>query len=76
MEAALNLEAMTLPLLKALLKEKGLPVSGCKAEIIKTLMSPPTGPKPKPWQHSDAHKTLYKAFMGTPMFGTTRVILA
>ena len=57
---AMNLEAMTVPQLKALLREKGLPVSGRKTKLIKTLMSPPTGPKPKPRQHSDAKKTLYK----------------
>ena len=56
----LPLEGMTVNQLKALLKEKGLPRSGCKAELIERLKNPPTGPKPKPWQYSQAKKNLKK----------------
>ena len=47
MEGVLNLETLKVPQLKALLKEKGLPVSGRKDELIKRLRSLPVGPKPK-----------------------------
>jgi hypothetical protein len=63
MEAVLNLETLKVPQLKALLKEKGLPVSGRKDELIKRLRSPPVGPKPKAWQHSEAKKILRKALL-------------
>ena len=58
-----TLEGMKRDQLKALLKERGLPVSGNKAELIDRLKNPPSGPKPKPWQHSDAKKTLKKALL-------------
>lgn len=58
-----SLENLKLKELQARLKEKGLPVSGRKAELIERLRNPPTGQKPKPWQHSDAKKTLKKALL-------------
>ena len=57
------LENLKVKELKALLKERGLPVSGRKAKLIKRLRNPPTGPKPKPWQYSDAKKALKKALL-------------
>ena len=44
----LPLEKMNVVQLKALLKGKGLPVSGRKAELIDRLKNPTSGPKPKP----------------------------
>ena len=58
-----TLEGMKKDQLKALLKERGLPVSGNKAELIDRLKNPPSGSKPKSWQHSDAKKTLKKALL-------------
>ena len=46
MEAVLNLEILKVPQLKALLKEKGVPVSGHKDELNKRLRNPPVSPKP------------------------------
>ena len=58
-----NLEDLRVRELKGLLRERGLPVSGRKGELIERLRNPPTGPKPKPWQHSDAKKALKKALL-------------
>ena len=55
-----SFEKLKVKELKALLKERGLPVSGNKAELIDRLRYPLTGPKPKPWQHSQAKKDLKK----------------
>ena len=63
MEAVLNLETLKVPQLTALLKDKGLPVSGCKDWLLKRVRSPPMGPKLKAWQHSEAKKTLRKALL-------------
>lgn len=50
--------------LKSLLKKKGLPVSGRKAELIERLRNGSNGgPKPKAWQHSDAKKDLKRALL-------------
>ena len=35
-------------------------MTGRKAELINRLKNPPTGPKPKPWQHSKAKKDFQK----------------
>lgn len=60
-----GLEGMKVNEIKALLKAKGLPVSGKKADLINRLRNPPpvAGPKPKPWQHSSAKKDLKKSLM-------------
>ena len=55
-----SLEKLQVKELKALLKARGLPVTGRKAELIDRLRNPHTGPKPKPWQHSQAKKDLKK----------------
>ena len=59
-ETPLDFNAMKVVALKALLKKKGLPVSGKKAELVERLRTPPSGPKPKAWQYSDAKKALKK----------------
>ena len=53
-----ELEGLKVEQLKTLLKAKGLPVSGRKAELIERLRNPPIGLKAKPWQHSGAKKAL------------------
>jgi methionine synthase II (cobalamin-independent) len=59
-----RLEDLTINELKPLLKERGLPVSGRKAALIDRLRNGASGgPKPKPWQHSDAKKALKKALL-------------
>ena len=63
MDTALDLKRMKVPQLKALLKKRGFPVGGAKAELIERLRNPPTGPQPKAWQHSDAKKDLFKALL-------------
>ena len=57
------LEKMTVNQLKPLLRQKGVPVSGRKAELISRLLNGYTGPKPKPWQHSQAKKDLKRALL-------------
>ena len=49
--------------LNALLKERGPHVSRCKAKLIHRLKHPLSGPKPKPWQHSDTKKTLTQVLL-------------
>lgn len=54
--------------LRELLKEKGLPVSGNKNELLERLKNGSGGAhsgrnKPKPWQHSDAKKELKRALL-------------
>ncbi len=55
---------MTIKELKSLLRKKGLPVAGRKADLIERLK---TGylqaPRPKPWQHSTAKKDLKCALL-------------
>ena len=63
MDTALDLKRMKVPQLKALLKKRGFPVGGAKAELIERLRNPLTGPQPKAWQHSDAKKDLFKALL-------------
>jgi len=58
-----HLEALKVKQLKAILKERGLPVSGRKAKLIERLRNPPVGPKPKSWQHSEAKKDLKRALL-------------
>ena len=57
-------DKMTIKELKSLLRKKGLPVAGRKADLIERLK---TGylpaPKPKPWQHSTAKKDLKRALL-------------
>ena len=51
--------------LKSLLKEKGLPLTGKKEELIERLRKYPNGcKKPKPWQYSNAKKDLKRALLG------------
>lgn len=57
------LESLTVSELKVRLKERGLPQYGRKKELIERLTNPPTGPKPKAWQCSDAKKTLKSALL-------------
>ena len=45
----LPLEKTNVVQLNTLLKGKGLPVSGRKAELINRLKNPTSGPQPKPW---------------------------
>ena len=47
---AAPLERMAVAQLKVLLRQKGLPVSGRKDELIERLTNAYTGPKPKAWQ--------------------------
>ena len=51
-----SLQKLTVEQLKTLLRQKGLPVSGRKKELVHRLKngSKKGGPKPKAWQHSDA----------------------
>ena len=55
--------------IKFLLREKSLPVSGKKAELIERLKNDSDGKnvkqkkKPKPWQHSTAKKELKRALL-------------
>lgn len=54
--------------LRELLKEKGLPISGNKNELLERLKNGSGGAhsgrnKPKPWQHSDAKKELKRALL-------------
>ena len=68
------LEQMKVPQLKSLLKLRGLPVSGKKAELIERLKNGASGgPKPKPWQHSSAKKDLKRALLDhmSPIHGMT-----
>lgn len=60
-----SLEKLKVEQLKTLLRQKGLPVSGRKDELIQRLKNGPTkgGPKPKAWQHSDAKKDLKRALL-------------
>ena len=59
-----GLEKLKVDQLKSLLRKKGLPVSGCKAELIERLRNGSDGgPKPKAWQHSDAKKDLKRALL-------------
>jgi len=58
-----SLEKLQVKELKALLKARGQPVGGRKAELIDRLRNPNIGPKPKPWQHSQAKKDLKKALL-------------
>jgi len=46
-------------------RQKGLPVSGRKKELVHRLKngSKKGGPKPKAWQHSDAKKDLKRALL-------------
>lgn len=61
-----TLEKLTVEQLKALLRKKGLPVSGRKDELVQRLKNGPKegGSKPKAWQHSDAKKDLKRALLG------------
>lgn len=67
----LPLETMTCKEIKGILKERGLPVSGKKAELIERLKNGSKGngmnslprQKPKPWQHSNAKKELKRALL-------------
>ena len=56
-------EKLNVKELKALLKGRGLPVSGRKADLVDRLRNPLTGPKPKLWQHSGAKKDLKRALL-------------
>ncbi|KAL7550242.1 hypothetical protein ACHAWF_013480 [Thalassiosira exigua] len=58
-----ELEKKTVAELKVLLRQKGLPVSGRKSELIERLLNGYTGPKPKPWQYSEAKKDLKRALL-------------
>ena len=56
---------MTVKQLQALLRQRGLPVTGRKAKLVKRLTAKnvSAGPKPKAWQHSQAKKDLKKALL-------------
>ena len=56
-------EDMKVPQLKHLLKERGLPVSGRKSELIERLERPPTKKPEKAWQHSEEKKRLKRALL-------------
>lgn len=57
-------EGMKVKELQSLLKQKGLPVTGRKAELIDRLKNASSnGPKPKAWQHSNAKKDLKRALL-------------
>ena len=59
-------DKITIKQLKSLLKKKGLPVTGRKADLIERLKTGyiSNGPKPnKPWQHSTAKKDLKRALL-------------
>ena len=60
-----SLKKLTVEQLKTLLRQKGLPVSGRKKELVHRLKngSKKGGPKPKAWQHSDAKKDLKRALL-------------
>lgn len=67
-----TIKELTVKQLKNILRAKGCPVSGTKAELIKRLelyeckqsREPPTPKqKPKPWQHSIAKKELKRALL-------------
>ena len=59
-----RLEDLKVDQLKSLLRKKGLPVSGRKAELIERLRNGSRrGPKPKAWQHSNAKKDLKRALL-------------
>ena len=59
-----GVEAMKVPELKSLLKQKGLPMMGCRSELIERLNKYPNGdPKPKKWQHSSAKKDLKRQLL-------------
>lgn len=60
-----SLKKLTAEQLKALLRQRGLPVSGRKNELIQRLKngSRKGGQKPKAWQHSDAKKDLKRALL-------------
>ena len=62
-EAVLKLGTLKVLQLKALLNEKGVPVSRHRDELIKRLESPPVGPKPKACQRSEEKKTLRKTLL-------------
>ena len=59
-------DKITIKQLKSLLKKKGVPVTGRKADLIERLKTGyiSNGPKPnKPWQHSTAKKDLKRALL-------------
>lgn len=58
-------DKMTIKQLKSLLRKKGLPVTGRKADLMERLKTGYNnqGPKPKPWQHSTAKKNLKRALL-------------
>jgi hypothetical protein len=66
---SLSLKNLKVHQIKLLLKEKGLPVSGNKAELIERLKNGSGGinstqrQKPKPWQYSTAKKELKRALL-------------
>ena len=69
-----KLEDLKVNQLKSLLREKGLPVGGRKAELIEKLRNgPKLGPKPKAWQHSETKKSLRRALLDpkSPIHGMT-----
>jgi len=64
-DGQMDLEALKVDQLKSLLRQKGLPVSGRKHELVQRLKNGPKkgGPKLKAWQHSDAKKDLKRALL-------------
>jgi hypothetical protein len=58
-------DKMTIKQLKSLLRKKGLPVTGRKADLMERLKTGYNiqGPKPKPWQHSTAKKDLKRSLL-------------
>ncbi len=58
-------DKMTIKQLKSLLRKKGLPVTGRKADLMEWLKTGYNiqGPKPKPWQHSTVKKDLKRALL-------------